>query len=86
MAYKNKKQFHTQTWEDESGENWLVRYHYEGGFTSGSLEEPPEYPELEIDSIISELDGRDFGEPTQELMDYIDLHHSDDDFEDFFGN
>lgn len=83
----SKKSISSQVWTDNKGESWLVKYHYEGSFTTGSAEEPPEFPELEIDSISSISDGRDFGEPTQELMDYIDEHHKDDDEHgDFFGN
>ena len=84
----NKKSRFTQTWEDDNEESWLVSYYYEGKYYPQTLEEPAEYPTLEIDSIISEVDGRDFGEPTETLIDYIKENHDggDDDHGDFYGN
>lgn len=79
---------HNQTWVDDDGdgEGWIVSYYYDGAFYPGNQEEPPEYPELVIDSIIHKDTGREFGEPTTEIEDYINQNHTEgDDYECYHG-
>lgn len=71
---KNHKTF-SQIWVDDNEESWLVSYHYEGNYYPATLEDPEEYPELQIDEIVSKTDGRDFGDPTEEIINYIDKYH-----------
>lgn len=65
----------SQTWHDEDGQAWSVEYHYDGAYYPGTETDPPEYPELVIDAITSESTGADFGEPTDEIYNFINENH-----------
>jgi len=78
----------TQIYEDNNGEEWEVSYHFEGASFRGTLEQPPEEPWIEIDSIINIADGRAFDGDEQPIENYVDKNHVDDmldDYADFYG-
>lgn len=79
----------TQLWEDADGEEYEVTYHFEGSHFRGTLEEPPEEPWIEIDSIISIADGGSLVmEDYSAIEKYLNNNHdysSEDDTDDYYG-
>lgn len=66
-----------QIWEDEYDEEWEVQYHLEGNYEQW----------IEIDSIKSLSDGRDYtGSEQETILNYLNKNHETPEVEDFYSD
>lgn len=87
-----KSRTFTHVWTDDNEHEWLVSYHLDGRYYPATQTEPAEYPELVIESVVSNETQREWLDVPEDIMDKIidsvnDNHHNNEaeDYECYHG-